>query len=36
MQCLVQEIEADGEDLTQTVITASQLEADLFSFPNPF
>ena len=36
IQCLIQEMKADEEDLTQIVITVSQLKADLFSFPNPF
>lgn len=28
--CLIREMEADGEDLTRTVLDASALEADLF------
>ncbi len=30
LNCLVQEMEADGEDMTQTVIDASALEFELF------
>ena len=36
MNCLVREMEEDGEDMTQTVIDASNLESDLFGFfPDP-
>ena len=35
MHCLVREMEADGEDLTHTVIEASQLEFNLFGAPEP-
>ena len=31
LQCLVAEMEADGEDLSVTVIDASALQAELFS-----
>ena len=31
LQCLVKEMELDGEDLTQSVIDTSFLQAELFS-----
>ena len=34
MKCLVRAMEEDGDDMTRTVIDASQLELDLFGAPD--